>query len=110
DVCLVELLLKHPGFWPELTAPPAWERLFGDEEAGDFLGTHWHQGVRWFNAERFAELLEWLFFAAAFAAAAAAPTRQTLLAVLAAGHERLKKALAAAQTAGYRVDNFLEIV
>ena len=62
------------------------------------------------NAGRCEERLEWLFVAAVFADAAPEPRRGALPADLAVGHERLTAALAAAKTAGYRVDNFLEIV
>ena len=109
DAHLTEQVLQRPVLWPDLATPPVWECLFRAETA-TFLGVHWHEGVRWFNAERFAELLEWLFFAAAFDSATATPRRQDLLAELAAGYERLTATLAAAKTAGYRVDNFLEIV
>ncbi len=107
---LVEILVRHQNFWLPGRKRQDFHGLLGDSKVQGYLQTHWHDGIQWFNKERWEELTSGLLVAAACAAADTYSEQPNeLLGHLAAGYERLATARSLAAEAGYRLTDLLAL-
>ena len=110
----LRLLLAHlhwfggAGSGPAPVEPPAALRsLLFDEGITEFLNVHSHEGVVWFNKERFDELALWLYRTALFATVLATADTGRQAELRTALNETYSRWKELEEASGYRVDLLL---
>lgn len=103
---LLQLLLRHGGFWGGVTPATEFATLFADPQVKRFVGLHWADGVQWFHQERFETLVFWLGVTGALTRLQQQTTKTAALTALLPLQLQVAELLQRARKAGYRLAEF----
>ena len=107
---LVTVLVRHQGFWLPGRRRQSFRELLGDPAVREYLRIHWHEGIEWFNQERWDSLLDGLLVAAACSAVQTLKEdRPELLNWLTRRFEQHAAARQSAREAGFQLAELLRL-
>ncbi len=103
EIRLLMLMLEQPPVAAAQELPARLAAFLQNPAGRDYLECNVHQGIEWFNRERFENLVHWSCLLGAFGLSLGEEKNQALLEGIVALHEQGRQLIAKALTIGYQI-------